>query len=332
MIFCGQCGLQLAPGSSICPRCGAANQPAILSAGSDQPNVMASDDPTVASDARASSNTPLFDGDYPTVISGPSAFPLSPIPNYQPQKLVLRPDGDGGDVDAPTSMYGAHGVHAAQPPISPLPAVNPQEGTPYPYAQYNAGSQSNPGQNWGIGSPASQQPPKRGGRGRIVLLLSILFVLLLVLGGMIVYVTQPDLVKGLFGNNSPTPTATAIATTPSPSPTEQARKLVRQYFDDINNKDYQSAYNLWGSAYHSQQTEADFAAGYANTLKDVVTFGQIVTLSDGTVKVPVTLKATEQTSSGQVVSTYEGHYIVGQENGTLKLLSGTLTKKGQVPT
>jgi len=344
MVFCGQCGLQLAPGSSTCPRCGAINQSTTNSVPGNQPTVMASDDPTAASDVRASSSPPPYDSDYPTVISGPSAYPLSPIPNYQPQKLILRPktdgrvdgggrgDGGSGDADAPTSIYAANAGISAQPPISPLPPVGQQMETPYPYSHYRTGPQSLPGQNWGTEPPVSQPSLRSGGGGgRIVFLVSVIFVLLLVLGGLIVYITQPDLVKGLFGNHSTTPTTTAPNTTPASSPTEQARMLVKQYFVDINNKDYQSAYNLWGSAYQLHQTEAEFAAGYANTLKDDVTFDQIITLPDGTVKVPITLKATEQTSTGQVVSTYKGQYIVGQENGALKLLSGTLTKKGQVP-
>src|ERR1035438_2388633 len=64
MLFCGQCGLQLAPGSTTCPRCGTATQQ-----GLPQDNQFL-DDPTIASNPRL----PLQ----------PSQTPFPQTPGYSP--------------------------------------------------------------------------------------------------------------------------------------------------------------------------------------------------------------------------------------------------------
>ncbi len=138
-----------------------------------------------------------------------------------------------------------------------------------------------------------------------------------ILGGTAVVVLRQN---GLLGNGgTPTP--------PTLSPTRQAQALIQQYYDDINKRDYHAAYNLWGTdPQHPTPTYDQFASGYANTQHDDISFGTITPNADGTVTVDLTILATETTSTGTVKSTYQGSYIVGQQNGAWKLLKGNFSK------
>ena len=61
MLFCGQCGLQLAPGSTACPRCGTVTQPTLPPL--DNPH---SEDPTMQSDPRLPLQQPQTPIDNPS--------------------------------------------------------------------------------------------------------------------------------------------------------------------------------------------------------------------------------------------------------------------------
>ena len=308
MVFCGQCGLQLAPGSTACPRCGSVTEPD-LSPLVEEPHLY---DPTIVTSF----------GAPPT----PQPPPMSPTPPQQ-QKLVLRPDGVATPYE-PTSTI------AAQPPLSSPDRQNyaPQSNYAYPAQpdsypsftpQSDAGYQPVPGQYGDMGSMGGM-PPRRRGKGRVVALLAILFVLLLLLGAMVAVATQPDLLRRIIGN--PTPAPTPVVTQTVLSPSDHARALMQEYYRDINAQNYQAAYNLWGSNFQSKNSYNSFVAGYANTVHDDLTINSTTPLSDGTISMAITLKATENTASGTVYSTYQGTYIIGQENGTWKFLSGTFHK------
>jgi len=162
------------------------------------------------------------------------------------------------------------------------------------------------------------QPVKRRKKVGAVVLLATLLVLLVLLSGTAVVVLRQN---GWLGNNVVTPTP------PTLSPSQQARALVQQYYDDINKRDYQDAYNLWGrDPQHPPPTYNQFTSGYANTLHDDITVGPITPNADGTVTVDLTILATETTSTGTQVSTYQGSYIVGQQDSTWKLLRANFTK------
>jgi serine/threonine protein kinase len=122
-------------------------------------------------------------------------------------------------------------------------------------------------------------------------------------------------------NLPPTATATATAT---PSPAQEAQATVQAYYNDINQQDYQGAYNIWGTSYQNAHPYNQFANGYANTLQDSVTISAITVRPDGTVQVGLTIQAREQTASGTTTSTFQGSYIVGQENGAWKFLSANI--------
>jgi hypothetical protein len=114
----------------------------------------------------------------------------------------------------------------------------------------------------------------------------------------------------------PTPTPT-----PTPTAQQQAQAVIDRYFTAINNKDYQTAYNLWANY---PDTYQNFANGFADTQHDDHQFGQVLQQSDGTVKVNITLIATS-TSSQQ--TTYQGYYIVGQQSdGSWKIVTASMNQ------
>jgi hypothetical protein len=247
--------------------------------------------------------------DAPTVASSLSRYPPGTPQSQHPasppsapgqQKLVLPGNVSAGNEQA--SMMPAE-VYIPNTPIPrsyPIPAalqssVPSQDGFGYQYA------------------PA--QPAKRRKKGGAVVLLVTLLVLLVIVSGTAVVVLWQN---GWLGNGgTPTP----------PTPSQQARALVQQYYDDINKRDYHAAYNLWGrDPQHPPPTYDQFASGYANTQHDDITFGVITPNADGTVTVDLTILATETTSTGTQVSTFQGSYIVGQQDGAWKLLRSSFSK------
>jgi hypothetical protein len=300
MVFCGQCGLQLAPESTTCPRCGSVTEPDLSI---EDPHL---NDPTILTSfpAPQTPHPPVSEVQHP---------PVSPIPQ-QPQRLILRPESNPGyrtpTPYEPTSMMTT--------PVSP-----PQSGGTYPTqpAPY-AGYQSLPGQ-FDIGEPL---PSRRRGRGRIVALLSTLIILLLLLGTIAAVALNPGLLKGILGRG-PTPTPIVSPTVLTAS--DHARAVMNEYYNDINTQNYQGAYNLWGNDFQNTHKLSDFEAGYAHTHHDDLTINSLTPLADGTVSADITIKATEDAASGgTVVSVYHGIYIVGQENGVWKILSGNFQKVG----
>jgi len=290
MVFCGQCGLQLAPGSTGCPRCGAVTEPDFSL---EDPHLY---DPTIVSSSFGVPQVPQ------PPVAGVQRPPVAATPP-QPQQLVLRPDGNVPSYGAsspfePTSMM----------PQSPVSASDRGGYSAYPPQQSDADYQPN--------------PPKRRSRGGVIVLLAILLVLLLLLGTMAAFVMNPGLLRGILGQ----PTATPIVTQTVLSPSDHARAVMQEYYNDINTQNYQKAYNLWGTDYQNQNPYSGFASGYVHTRHDKLTINSLTPLANGTVSVAITIDATEDTTSGLVHSIYNGTYIVGQENGAWKLLSGTFQK------
>jgi hypothetical protein len=179
--------------------------------------------------------------------------------------------------------------------------------------------------------PPQQPPPTRRRNGGIFIFLLVLLIIIASVSALI-YVKP----TWLFGNSgiaqttptpitaTATPTATAIATatptataTSGPTAVQLAQKTVQTYYTDINNKDYQGAYNLW---LNYPQTEAQFASGFTNTIQDTLTITGATQLPDGTVNVSVNLVAQSTTGT----TTYSGYYIVEMYNGNWMLLQGHL--------
>ncbi len=107
-------------------------------------------------------------------------------------------------------------------------------------------------------------------------------------------------------------------------PVSQARATVSLYYEDINAKDYQSAYNRWGRGYRNETSYQTFAQGFATTQRDSLQQGTATQRADGTVKVPVTVTATVPSSGSSTINTYRGDYIVGLETGQPRLLTANL--------
>lgn len=348
MLFCGQCGLQLAPGSASCPRCGSVTQPALPPL--DNPY---SEDPTIASDPRLPLQPPQTP--FPQVpgysplppspgSSNPYAteqMPGTPTPSPLPTERVSHP----GYPDYPNypgyasnpgfQNYPGSGYSDQAPPAGVNNSTQRMPDTGFPPPGSVNYPSSTPGYtdfaHGGNAAPPPQEPtPKRRGNGGLIALLLVL----LVVGAVAAFLIKP---AWLFGspNNTPTPTATTanVTATPAPSATattpptatatsgptavQQAQATVQSYYTDINNRDYQSAYNLW---YNYPQTEAQFASGFTNTIQDSLTITSATQLPDGTVQVSITLVAQSTTGT----TTYSGYYIVQQYSGSWMIQRGHL--------
>jgi len=298
MVFCGQCGSLLSPRDLTCPHCGAVTEPDLSA------EDVGTDTPTVASSLPG----------YP-LGTAQSQYPASPPAAPRQQKIVLPGNAAAGF--EPAGMMPAE----AYVPDTPVPRsyLNPAVDLGRPKGPHPAPDHSRPyGSQDGFGYPdVSAQAAKRQKKGGMVVLFAILLVLIVILGGTGVFVLWQN--GWLGGVGVPPPTTL--------SPSQQARALLQQYYDDVNKRDYHAAYNLWGrDPQNPPQTYEQFASGYANTLHDDITFGAITPNADGTVTVDLTIVATETTTSGTGISTYQGSYIVGQQNGSWKLLRGSFVK------
>ena len=107
MIFCGQCGFQLAPGTTQCPRCGAKVEET-----NGQPTELHSDDATIATHSMTVRNTP-----------GQSQ--VSP-----PQPLILRPGANSNDYGSQMAYDATSRVEA--PNYGTQIPQNPHLGSAYP--------------------------------------------------------------------------------------------------------------------------------------------------------------------------------------------------------
>ena len=174
-------------------------------------------------------------------------------------------------------------------------------------------------------------PPRR--RRNLPIVVSIVLVLVIAFGSLFALVlwgaqTTPNSGGGNThtiptpnsgGNTHPTPNSGGGSVTSA-----QATAVVRQYYAHINAGDYQDAYALWGTSYQRTTSYATFSQGFANTQHSALQQGTAIALSDGTVRVPVTITATQADVDSTTVNTYQGYYIVGQEQGSAKLLSADL--------
>lgn len=102
---------------------------------------------------------------------------------------------------------------------------------------------------------------------------------------------------------------------------EKAQAFVQQYYADLNNRNYQTAYTLWQQK--STSTYCGFLNGFAFTEQDnIVT--QVGQVKGDTIDVPITIVATETLPSGRVVSTYKGYEELQQIGGSLELTGGKI--------
>jgi serine/threonine protein kinase len=247
-----------------------------------------------------------------------------PLPPPPPGQGALPPSGIGQAVNYPPTPTSDRSGNAPSLNTPVTPGAYISSATPYP-------------------GPMRTQEPRSGLRPWLLVAI-VLLLIVLTFGGVFIgfhlrgtpapippaatSIPNPTSAATVAPTSVP-PTPTPVPATPTPSPVQQAQAVVQQYYDDINNADYQSAYNLWGSSYQSSHSYSSFANGFANTVHDTVSFGTITPLSDGSVQVAITIQAVDNNSSGgTTTSTYQGYYDVGQENGSWKLLSSNIRKTG----
>jgi len=330
MAFCGQCGLLLNPDAQKCPRCGTATDfDAIVPA-----------TPTNTNEA-----TFIARADKTQLKEIPHTPPPQAAPTSSPSYPVERTSSPGY---TPQSGSGY-----------PIPGVSVPNYMPQSASNYAPPGVSQPGfypiTDPGYPSQPPVQPPKKR---TWPLVLVVLLALLLGAGTATLFILGPTHLPQMFGSgNVATPTAVPTAQpspttqpqstptaqpsptvqpsptaqpcpTPQPSPTpqvtQQAQASVQQYFTDINNKDYQSAYNIW---VNNPQTYAQFQQGFAHTQHDDITLGDAIVQSDGSVQVNITIRSTEDAASGTgtQVSTYQGYYIMGQQaDGSWKIVTANI--------
>ena len=293
MVFCGNCGYRLSAGDQVCPQCGTPADPDLL------PTQENPDQPTMAS------NSLYPPEDAPTQVKmQPPQEPLILAPQD-----ASEPDAPTRAVQRPSASQPGYGVQPGRyPPASPLPSRTSYPNYPpvgYPGVAPQAAYPTTPAGY----DPAAEAARRTGHTGRIVGLIFILLGLLLIIAAMAVF---------LFTHH----------TTNTPTPAQQAQALIQQYYDDINQHHYQAAYALLSSSFQQSQPYNNFTSGYSHTLHDDITFDSITEQADGTVKVDITIHASESPASGKGTqnSTYKGSYSVGQENGSWKILSGTFQK------
>jgi serine/threonine protein kinase len=204
-------------------------------------------------------------------------------------------------------------------PITPVPSTPSQPGISTSGSEKVIVPVYPPATAYNQSKPVST---RRKSRLPSILIASLLF-LALITGVIFVGPKIEGLLTTPQGMTTPTPT-----TTSTPTPAQQARAIVQQYYNDINKRDYQDAYNLFGSKLQNGQKYDDFVNGFKYTAHDAVQIGNITSNADGTFNVPVTITATEDNVPGPGThpSTYRGHYTVGLENSQWKLLDGSINR------
>jgi hypothetical protein len=116
---------------------------------------------------------------------------------------------------------------------------------------------------------------------------------------------------------SPTESAPTPATVP-PITGAAASTVVGNYFQAINDQDYQAAYALLGSSFHRRQSFANFAAGFSGTVHDDISMVASAPAGPGRYAVRIELAAGQSDGS---VKRYVGTYVVGREGGASKIVS-----------
>src|SRR5436305_4046098 len=238
--------------------------------------------------------------------------------------------------DAPTTQSAVPGIVQQEDDRTPPNADNTPfviQNTPRPMSYPSFPTTDHPGS---ISQTA--QAVRRSNTGLVSA--TITFLLVLVIAMTLVIIAGPQRILGLIDRQAtpapivtvtttqatpsgeqatPSPVSTVVATATQPSTTtakQQAQSVIVQYFSAINQKDYQSAYNLWAN---NPQSYNDFVQGFAHTQHDDVVIDRMVQQPDGTVRVFITLTATSDTGA---TSLYRGYYLVGQQaDGTWKIIT-----------
>lgn len=324
MVFCGQCGLLIPPGSTKCPRCGAPVDENPV--GQQAPTTNDINNETQVSMQAIPQHQPGQPGD------AYSARTQQDQRGYQTYSNNNAPTSAMPSSTRPTPAYPAPPPHTSNP-------YNPVSPSPYPYRQQQEGY--TPPQP----APYYQPQPPRRGNGLLITLITLAVLLVLVTGGILL-AGPGRLFPNTANNTAPqgtatttnqptdtattqptdTPEATATPTqtpqtTPTPTVTSaQAEGVVYKYYNYINAQQYQQAYATWA---HINQTYDDFKNGFSTTAKDTI---QTIRSSDDPQGQKVSLTLQALSTDGQTTM-YSGYYIVSQQaDGSPKFVDGQMNK------
>lgn len=237
---------------------------------------------------------------------------LPPYLSWQPQIQPFAPTLESTNV-FPTKPIAA--------PTTPqqlfLPALTQVVHSPPPQGLMDQAFASSATRST-VPPPHSRGSLQRAPRKPLTLL-AILAVLLLATIGTTVFAYAHAANQNLVS------TSTALPL----SPGQEARAVTRQYYNDLNSRNYQAAFQMWKQN-KAPSTYCSFLQGYARTehIEASVQFGQ----SQGSIfKVPLTLVATEVFPTTREKTTYTGYQELQLVDGLLKIIGGSLRSIQRVP-
>jgi len=211
----------------------------------------------------------------------PSAGPSYLTPPASSERSYLSPPSRGEPSYAPPqgSADRAYGT----PPVSAGPSHATPPGGAGPPGAWPAG---HPPQRSGPPGPYRPQPPRTRHRGLVVVATGV-FLLAVIAAGLAVLKHHN---AQLFGG--PTVASSTPATGRGVSVPATPATVVRRYYAAISHRDYARAWKLGGD--NTKTSYAQFAAGYSQTRRDVVTIlksagdqvaaGIVAVQADGSVK------------------------------------------------
>ena len=139
-------------------------------------------------------------------------------------------------------------------------------------------------------------------------------------GNILVSTTTPASQTTAVPTTAPTATPTPTPTQ-APTPVQKAHAVVQSYYDQLNQRDYQGAYNQLSPNFQNSLSYDRFFSGYSKVHRQDVTFLSETPNSDGTVTEAVHLVIQEENDQG-VVQTHEQNWvgiIVQQSDGSWKI-------------
>jgi hypothetical protein len=321
MSFCGHCGYLLAPNIARCPRCGTPVETP------GKPEEMYSDMPTVHSQQ----------GNMPSE-SGRDYYPQQSISQQEATQIAGNDEYTTNSSPATGPYHSADAFEQTATPHGPAesfyPPQTPSQTPSYP--NFPASSDNHtPLQRGEISYPGfttlpttypensyPAPPNTTNKKSSVALVLAIIAFILAATLTTVLLLARPGLLQPILSHGTATPIVTIPSTTVATrTPEQQARMVIEQYFNSINRKDYQKAYNLWNPPPSNYK---DFANGFAHTRHDYIKLGAITQQNDGTVQVPIVITALTDTGTREIFS---GYYIVGQQpDGSWKITSAKINQ------
>jgi hypothetical protein len=105
--------------------------------------------------------------------------------------------------------------------------------------------------------------------------------------------------------------------------TETCKNIIKGLYYDINNNDYATAYLLWGIDWKLKNSYDSYKSGFKNTIYVNIDSISATEGTDGAVKVDALITAKENNNGAADRRVYKVTYLVGYENGALKILDGS---------